>query len=85
MSRPLRWDRRASTLPKIPILEAITRHDPNSVAVIHSDGGESFTYGNLLRDVVAVKKHVIGITKDVNLEGERIAFMAENGYDFVGM
>ncbi|KAK5992544.1 Acyl-CoA synthetase family member 3 [Cladobotryum mycophilum] len=40
-----------SVLPRLPIFEAVARHDPESIAVVHSLSGRSFTYGQLLGDV----------------------------------
>jgi len=74
------------SLPRTPLFEAITTHDPNSVAVVHCLSGRSFTYGHLLKDIAATKER---IAKDAGrdakgIEGERIAFVVENGYDYVG-
>lgn len=76
--------RMASTLPKLPIFEAIANHDPHSTVVIHSISGRRFTYGNLLNDVWEAKNSLHQLTGGANIEGERIAFLAENGYDYVG-
>lgn len=73
-----------STLPCLPVLAAISKHDPNSTAVIHSDSGRSFTYGELLKDIA---QHSINLKKTAgskDLAGERVAFLVENGYDYVG-
>lgn len=76
--------RMASTLPKLPIFEAIARHDPNIPAIIHSSSQRTFTYGSLLHDVAAAKDHLSKAANGQSLRGERIAFLAENGYDYVG-
>jgi len=73
-----------STLPRLPVLEAISKHDPSSTAIIHSDSGRTFTYGELLKDI---SQHSINLKKtagDKDLAGERVAFLVENGYDYVG-
>ena len=75
----------ASTLPKLPIFEAIKSHDANKVAVVHSSSSRSFTYGNLLHDVAATRDFISSTAKRKPLQGQRIAFLAENGYDYVGM
>ena len=77
-SRPM-----ALTLPRIPLFDQISKHDPTSTAIVHSDSGKSFTYGQLLRDVARSTKE---LKKDgaKDLKGERIAFLIENGYDYVG-
>jgi len=74
----------ASTLPRLPIFEAIASHDPTSTAVIHSISGRRFTYGDLLKDVWEAKNNLHKLAGSSSVEGERIAFLAENGYDYVG-
>ena len=48
--------RMASTLPKLPIFEAIAKHDPKTPAVIHSSSRRTFTYGSLLHDVCGCER-----------------------------
>lgn len=74
----------ASTLPKLPLFEAIARHDPESKAVIHSISGRTFKYGELLGDVRRARDQLHATTGKTDLEGERIAFLVENSYDYVG-
>ncbi|KAL9095850.1 MAG: hypothetical protein Q9165_001847 [Trypethelium subeluteriae] len=74
----------ASTLPKLPLFEAIAGHDPNSTAIVHSLSGRSFTYGELLKDVAETKENLKNTVHGKDLSGERIAFLIENGYDYVG-
>lgn len=78
----------ASTLPRLPVFDAISKHDPSSTAVIHSKSGRSFTYGQLLSDVAAAKARLVKEHGEVKgtekIEGERIAFLVENSYDYVG-
>jgi malonyl-CoA/methylmalonyl-CoA synthetase len=74
----------ASTLPKFPIFEAIAAHDPNSTAVIHSLSGRRFRYGELLGDVCRAKDRFVGATGKSDLNGERVAFLVENSYDYIG-
>lgn len=76
--------RMATTLPKLPIFEAIESHDPYSKAVIHSASGRSFTYGELLKDVAEAKDRLHEAAGCSSIAGERIAFLVENGYDYVG-
>lgn len=76
--------RMASTLPRLPIFEAIKKHDAQSTAVVHSLSGRSFTYGELVNDVAAAKDQLQQNTGGHSAEGERIAFLVENGYDYVG-
>lgn len=74
----------ASTLPSSPIFEAIAKHDPKSPAIIHSASNRTFCYGSLLHDVAAAKDNLAALVNGRPLAGERIAFLAENGYDYVG-
>ncbi|KAF2845327.1 acetyl-CoA synthetase-like protein [Plenodomus tracheiphilus IPT5] len=73
----------ASTLPRLPIFEAIKKHDAHSTAVVHSLSGRSFTYGELVNDVAATKDKLQQNTGGKGAEGERISFLVENGYDYV--
>ncbi|KEF63260.1 uncharacterized protein A1O9_01237 [Exophiala aquamarina CBS 119918] len=73
----------ASTLPSSPIFEAIAKHDPRSPAIIHSASDRTFCYGSLLHDVAAAKDNLAALANGKSLVGERIAFLAENGYDYV--
>jgi hypothetical protein len=73
-------------LPRTPLFEAIKSHDPESSAVIHSLSGRQFSYGSLLKDVAAAKQRLAddaGRNTEA-LQGERIAFLVENSYDYVG-
>lgn len=76
-----------STLPNLPIFRALQNHDPASLAVIHSVSERKFTYGNLVADVLRARddlEHKASKTAG-KLSGERVAFLAENSYDYVGM
>lgn len=77
--------RMASTLPRLPIFSAIHSHMPDSVAVVHSDDGASFTYGDLVRDVAKSKSSILKASGKDTIRGERVAFLVENTYDYVGM
>ena len=74
----------ASTLPRLPIFEAIAKHDPKSTAVVHSVSGRQFTYGELLKDVADAKDNLVK-EHGGSIKGERIAFLVENCYDYVGV
>jgi len=74
----------ASTLPRLPVFEAIARHDPESTAVIHSSSGRHFRYGELLGDVCKVRNRLYETAGRDDIDGERIAFLVENSYDYVG-
>ena len=79
----------ASTFPHLPIFRAIASHDPKSTAVIHSQSGKQFTYGNLLKDVEAAKITLYNQLKYASAPGEsvggqRVAFLVPNSYNYVG-
>jgi hypothetical protein len=76
--------RRAHTMPDNAIFQAILKHDPERIAIIHSESGRKFTYGSLLHDVAIAKDRLLQTANGKPLGGERIAFLAENGYDYVG-
>jgi len=76
--------RMASTLPKLPVFEAIARHDPDSTVVIHSNSGRTFKYGELLGDVCRTRNRIYEKAGKTDIQGERIAFLVENSYDYVG-
>ncbi|KAI1818304.1 AMP-binding enzyme-domain-containing protein [Poronia punctata] len=78
-------NRMASTLvlPKFPIFEAISRHDPHSIAVAHCLSGRTFKYGELLPDVCRVRDQIHAASGKEDIRGERIAFLVENSYDYV--
>jgi malonyl-CoA/methylmalonyl-CoA synthetase len=73
----------ASTLPRLPIFEALAGHDPRSTVAVHSASGRKFTYGGLMRDVVEGKERLLK-EGGGEIDGERIAFLVENSYDYVG-
>ncbi|KAH6853588.1 hypothetical protein B0I37DRAFT_359686 [Chaetomium sp. MPI-CAGE-AT-0009] len=75
--------RMASTLPRLPVFEAIARHDPDSTVVIHSNSGRQFRYGELLGDVCKVRNRLYETAGRGDMDGERIAFLVENSYDYV--
>ncbi|CAG8323728.1 unnamed protein product [Penicillium salamii] len=74
-----------STLPNTHIFRALQSHDPDSLAVIHSVSERSFTYGSLIGDVVRAKDDLArkAAKGQATLAGERVAFLAENSYDYV--
>ena len=76
--------RMVSTLPKLPIFQAIASHDPKSTVVIHSASGRRFTYGELLGDVSEAKDKLLKESGESSIKGQRIAFLVENSYDYVG-
>ena len=78
-------NRPASTLPRLPILDAIAQHDPTNAAIVDTASGNHFSYGRLLRDVGKMKEHLqLSAPTGTQLQGQRIAFLIRNGYEFVG-
>ncbi|KAL8846264.1 MAG: hypothetical protein Q9221_008637 [Calogaya cf. arnoldii] len=73
----------ASTLPKLPVFEAIAEHDPESTAIIHSTSGRRFTYGQLLGDVAGARDKLQQSVGGQSTNGQRVAFLVENSYDYV--
>ena len=76
--------RMAHTLPKSKIFEAIASHDPESTAVAHYPSGRKFAYGGLLGDVADARNRLRQAIGDKDIRGQRIAFLIENSYDYVG-
>ena len=83
--------RMASTFPDLPIFRAIASHDPHKTAIIHSKSNRRFTYGELLKDVEGARIRLYHQLKAATSEkekepigGQRVAFLMENGYDYVG-
>ena len=75
-----------AALQRSTLFETLQRHDADRTAVVHSLSGRSFTYGSLLHDVAAAKERLLRDTgrDDKSIVGERIAFLVENSYDYVG-
>ncbi|OTA04568.1 AMP-dependent synthetase and ligase [Trichoderma parareesei] len=76
----------AATLPRLPVFEAVARHDAASLAVVHSLSGRRFAYGQLLGDVRRARHRLLearGRGQGEDLDGERVAFLVENSYDYV--
>jgi malonyl-CoA/methylmalonyl-CoA synthetase len=77
--------RMASTLPRLPIFEALAKHDLKTPAVVHNPSGRTFTYGELAHDVADSIETLKERAGGKSLSGERVAFLVENGYDYIGM
>ncbi|KAI9172235.1 Malonate--CoA ligase ACSF3 [Paramyrothecium foliicola] len=77
------YTRMASTLPRLPIFEAIASHDPSSTAIVHGLSRRTFSYGELLGDVSRARDRLQEARGGAALDGERIAFLVENSYDYV--
>ena len=65
-------------------LRAIARHDPNSIAILHSVSGRHFTYGELYTDILQERDSLRSLAGSDGLAGQRVAFLIENSYDYVG-
>lgn len=74
-----------STLPNLPLFAALRDHNPSRTAIVHSASSRSFTYGNLVADVLRAKQDLLAKAGDKGLAGERIPFLIENSYDYVGI
>ena len=72
------------SLPRIPVFEAIAKHDPASTVVVHSLSGRRFKYGELLGDVCKTRDRLHEAAGKDDINGERVAFLVENSYDYVG-
>jgi len=72
------------TLPRLPVFEAISKHDPESTVAVHSLSGRRFKYGELLGDVCRTRDRLREAAGKDDINGERIAFLVENSYDYIG-
>jgi hypothetical protein len=75
-----------AALQRSAFIDAIQNHDPDNIAVVHSLSGRSFKYGSLLGDIAQRKAQILADTgkNEQTVAGERIAFLVENSYDYVG-
>ena len=76
--------RMASTLPKNVLFQALVDHDAQSTAIAQTSTRQKFTYGQLVRDVAYGRVCLDGKLKAMQVKSECIAFLAENGYEYVG-
>ncbi|GBF64734.1 acyl-CoA synthetase [Trichophyton mentagrophytes] len=76
-----------SSLPNLPLLHPLASHDQLSTSVVHSASSRTFTYGNLLGDVISAQDKLKTIggrhSRLLDLQGKPVAFLAENSYDYV--
>lgn len=75
----------ATALQRSSFIEAIQKHDPSSLAILENDSGASFSYGTLLNSIAHAKDELLCKAGRADISGERIAFMVESGYEYVGM
>ena len=75
-----------AALQRSTLFELMLEHKQHSLAIIHSLSGRSFTYGSLLHDVATAKERLLQETgkDEKSIAGERVAFLIENSYDYVG-
>lgn len=76
------------TLPPLPLFEKLLSHPKDKVAVIHSKSQRKFTYGSLVSDIARGRARMLSLptlSSGGDLEGRRVCFLVENGYDYVGM
>lgn len=52
--------------------------------VVHSASQRTFRYGELLGDVARLRDRLLEEAGRADIEGERVAFLVENSYDYVG-
>lgn len=73
-------------LQRSALFEAMMDHNQDSTAIVHSLSGRAFTYGSLLHDVAIAKDELLkGTGMDgASIAGQRLAFLVENSYDYVG-
>jgi acyl-CoA synthetase (AMP-forming)/AMP-acid ligase II len=76
-------------LPALPIFRQLVKHagDPDRIAVvdysISPTGDAQFTYAQLLHDVTRFRDTLSCFLGTKDLEGGRVAFLAESGYNYV--
>jgi malonyl-CoA/methylmalonyl-CoA synthetase len=75
-----------AALQRSALFEAMIDHKQDSLAILHSLSGRCFTYGSLLHDVSVAKEKLLKETgkDEKSIAGERVAFLIENSYDYVG-
>lgn len=73
--------------PPQSIFQSLENHNPSNLAVKHTQSGRRFTYADLKNDIKRSRKQLLqrcSAAKLSSLQGERVAFVAENDYDSVG-
>ena len=76
--------RMASNIPRNALFGALVNHDKQRVAIAHSASNQKYTYGQLVRDVALGRDWLDEKLEHMQKESECIAFLVENGYDYVG-
>ena len=75
----------SASLHLTPLLKALNEPDASSIAIVSQNTGVAFSYGSLLRDVARARYALLQSVDGKSLAGQRIGFIVENGYSFVGM
>lgn len=75
----------SASLHRTPLLKVLSEQDASSIAIVNQSSGTAFSYGSLLRDATRVRHRLLKSVGDRSLAGERIGFIVENGYGYVGM
>jgi len=74
----------AIKLPRSVFFEALRHHDKASTAIIDSASGESINFASLLQDISRFKHQLLQELDKVDISGERVVFIVENSYNYVG-
>ncbi|KAI5240047.1 acetyl-CoA synthetase-like protein [Aureobasidium subglaciale] len=73
----------AINVPQSALFRALRAHNPASTAIVEYQSGQSYSYNALLSTVARAKDNLPkGLGRDI-IPGERIAFLIENGYNYV--
>lgn len=75
-------------LPALPIFQQLAQHAKGGRTAIVDysvapDGEAEYTYSQLLEDVVKLRDELADFTGKRDLEGGRVAFLIESGYNYV--
>ena len=73
-------------LQRSTFFEALRKHESSSTAIVNHGCDATYEYDQLLRDVAGTKDQLIQMKlgSGSSIAGQRIAFLVENGYDYVG-
>lgn len=66
------------------MFQVLHEQDASSTAIVNQSTGAVFSYGSLLRDIARARQALLKSVGDKPLTGERIGFLVENGYGYVG-
>jgi hypothetical protein len=74
----------SANIHRTPLLKALYEQDASSIAIIDQSSGAAFSYGLLIHDITRARYGLLKSVGDKPLAGERIGFIVENGYGYVG-